>query len=140
MFHLVYASTATKPFSVGELLEVLHQARKNNADIGVTGLLLYKDGAFMQVLEGEEDAVQSLYAEILRDGRHCDVRTLVAMPVGERQFPNWSMGFKNLDDEPGADAVPGYNAHPDLPSPDDGLAWQGSVAMSLLASFKYADC
>ena len=98
MFILVYASTAKKPFSDGELLGWLHPFRERNVGLAITGLLLYKHGAFMQALEGEEEAVRALYATICEDKRHHCIITLVAMPVAKRQFSGWSMGFEDLGD------------------------------------------
>ena len=60
MFHLVYASSALQPFTKPELQALLEQARQKNAKLGVTGMLLYKDGNFMQVLEGEKETVRKL--------------------------------------------------------------------------------
>ncbi len=135
MFQLVYASTAAKLFSGGELLAHLRPYRDKNARLAITGMLLYKHGSFMQVLEGEEETVRSLFATIRTDERHHHVMTLAALTVAARQFPDWSMGFKDLS---GADAsaVPGYNPSPALPPPGNELSWQASVAMSLLATFK----
>ena len=71
-------------------------------------MLLYKDGNFMQVLEGPAAAVRDLHERINRDPRHTGLITLMERPVTQRQFADWSMGFRNLDD---ADlrASPGYN-------------------------------
>ena len=135
MFQLVYASTAAKVFSANELFEWLPPYREKNARLGITGLLLYKEGSFMQALEGDEAVVRELYATIRADDRHHHVLTLVTMTVPARQFPDWSMGFKNLDSEEAA-PVPGYNPDPSLPSAHSELSWQASVAMSLLATFK----
>ena len=138
MFQLVYASTAAKLFSSNELFEQLARYREKNLRLGITGLLLYKHGSFMQVLEGEEETVRSLYATIHDDPRHHHVLLLMALPVAERQFPSWSMRFKDLD-EMDAGVVPGYHPCPALSAADDELSWQASVARSLLATFKEQD-
>ena len=135
MFQLVYASTATKLFSSRGLLEVLPRYREKNLRLGITGLLLYKHGSFMQALEGEEEAVRTLYATIRANSWHHHVLTLMALTVPERQFPNWSMGLKDLSAVGAAD-VPGYTSCPALPLANNELSWQASVATSLLASFK----
>ena len=133
MFNLVYASTAKNPLSDNELRSWLHPYREKNVRLGITGLLLYKHGAFMQALEGEEDTVRALYATICRDPRHHCIITLVAMPVAKRHFPDWSMGFENLD---GTDLTTSavHRTPSSFPSADE-LSWQGSVAMSLLTTF-----
>ncbi len=64
MFFLVCVSSATRPFSGEDLRALLETCRKNNAGSGVTGMLLYRDGKFMQVLEGDEGTVRALYEGI----------------------------------------------------------------------------
>ena len=59
-------------------------------------MLLYKDGNFMQLLEGEEATVRELYTIIIDDQRHCNVTTISEETTPERLFPSWSMGFQNL--------------------------------------------
>ncbi len=132
MFNLVYGSNASRPFSNAELFEMLERWRKKNARLGITGLLIYKDGAFIQSLEGEELTVRALYAQIRADDRHFQANMVQAIPVAERQFPDWSMGFKNLDGVDAA-AFPGYNPHPVIPGADEESAVKASVALRLLA-------
>ena len=80
-------------FRSGTASILLEHARRNNEKAGVTGMLLYKDGNFMQVLEGEERVVQALSAKIGRDPRHEKMVTLLEGPLAEREFSDWSMGF-----------------------------------------------
>jgi len=108
MFFIVYASSATKHFSRSELLALLTKARATNTKLGITGILLYKDGNFIQVLEGEETAVRALYAKIEKDVRHAGIIVLLQGNEPERQFPDWSMGFRDLND-PNVLALPGFN-------------------------------
>src|SRR5437870_652135 len=98
LFLLVYASSAVKLCSRPDLLRLLEKAHRNNTRDGITGLLLYKDGNFMQALEGPEETVLRTFARISRDPRHHGVMTLLDGPLTERQFPSWSMGFRNLED------------------------------------------
>ncbi len=97
MVFLVYISSATKLFDETELVELLQKARKNNVRNGITGMLLYSNGNFIQVIEGEEDKVQALHQKITTDSRHTNIFTLLTRPLTERMFSEWSMGFKNLD-------------------------------------------
>ena len=108
MFSLVYLSRASERFEETSLLELLKTSRENNASLGVTGLLLYKDGNFLQLLEGEQATVQKLYAKIESDPRHYNVTTLMEGPLDQRQFPAWSMGFRDLRSIIPAD-VPGFS-------------------------------
>jgi hypothetical protein len=94
---LGYVSTAAAPMPREALLGMLHQARAANATFGITGLLLYHNGHFVQALEGAEDAVRDLYARICRDPRHRDVAIIFEQTIDQREFPDWSMGFKALD-------------------------------------------
>lgn len=94
---LTYWSRAVRPMEDAELLQLLDTARAANARRGVSGMLLYKSGCFLQVLEGETAVVEALIAKIARDTRHEDVRIL-RRDSGPRQFGEWSMGFQNLSD------------------------------------------
>ena len=108
MIQLVYLSSARRPFSQDELVELLRQARAKNERLGITGLLLYKDGNFLQVLEGEDEAVHGLIRRIEADPRHTDTTVLLDEPVAARAFPDWSMGFRNLSDSQ-VQALPGFS-------------------------------
>jgi len=96
IFQLMYTSTAAHPMSETELIEVLTEARRFNAEHEITGMLLYLDGTFVQVLEGEEQTVRDLYARILLDPRHHGCKTYLEEYVPERDFPEWTMGFRSL--------------------------------------------
>ena len=97
LIHLAYVSTAVRFMPVDELTALLEQARQKNDRLGITGMLLYKDKSFLQVLEGEPDAVHELYQRIQRDDRHEKVKTLFDEALDTRDFPEWTMGFQNLD-------------------------------------------
>jgi hypothetical protein len=116
MFSLVYVSTATVEFSKTALEDLLKKSRTNNAALDITGLLLFKDGNFMQVLEGDEPAVKSLYQKILRDSRHAGTLILLTQQTNERSFGDWSMAFRDLND-PTVRAIAGFstflNEYPD---------------------------
>lgn len=81
-----------------EFGDIFSQARSDNQKRHITGALLLSDEGFVQVLEGDEAAVRSLYADIQRDPRHTDVELLSADRVSERLFARWSMGEVQLDD------------------------------------------
>lgn len=97
VFQLVYESEAARPMRSADLRELLRQSREKNQRLGITGVLLFKAGGFIQVLEGDEEAVRSLYATICDDARHEDVETLLTALVTHRVFPDWTMGLENLD-------------------------------------------
>lgn len=107
-FFLVYASIANEDFSPEQLLELLAVSRRHNAISGITGMLLYKDRRFLQVLEGDEAAVRATYARIERDPRHRDLVLLITDEQQQREFAEWSMAFHDLDDET-ALQTPGFS-------------------------------
>lgn len=98
LFHLVYVSTASEPMGEGDLAALLGQSRERNARNGVTGMLLFKDGRFIQLLEGQEEDVKEIFGSIRRDERHHGVEVLWSRYAQYREFPDWTMGFQNIDE------------------------------------------
>lgn len=99
MIHqLVYSSTATKDFWPDDLFQLIETARRKNALRGVTGMLLFLEGQFLQLLEGPEREVKSVFEIVKRDPRHEAIKLLLSEKVAERQFPDWTMGFERLDE------------------------------------------
>lgn len=97
MIRLTYASTAIKELSPENLLALLKACRTNNGANNITGILLYSHGTFFQVLEGDETAIENTFESIKKDKRHKDVTLLEKLPITERVFPYWSMGFEKLE-------------------------------------------
>jgi hypothetical protein len=106
--HVIYASAATRALDRSEVLSILDAARRVNAGLGVTGVLLYIDDSFFQVLEGPTEAVTSLYERIGRDDRHQKVLKLIQEPIASRSFADWSMGYAALSRGDLA-TIPGMN-------------------------------
>jgi len=104
VFQLGYASAATHPFSDEELVELLAKSRASNAERDVSGLLLYHEGSFLQVLEGERSVVEAVFDKIGKDPRHTDKLLLFRREGVERCFDEWTMGFHQL--KAGAGQVP----------------------------------
>ncbi len=96
IFQLVYKSTATEYLTPEELLFMLERSRANNDHRKITGLLLFHEGQFLQLLEGEEAAVRERYEVIAADRRHKWVSLIMTGPNGSRDFPDWTMGFRDL--------------------------------------------
>jgi hypothetical protein len=94
----MYVSSARRKFTAPELAEMLTKARAKNHRLGVTGMLLYKAGLFLQVLEGDASRVRDLYATIASDPRHRACSVVQESPISCRQFSDWSMAFRNLDE------------------------------------------
>ncbi len=104
VFQLGYASAATQPFSDEDLVELLTKSRASNAERGVSGLLLYHEGSFLQVLEGDRSIVEALFDKIGEDPRHTDKLLLFRREGVERCFDEWTMGFHHL--RPASGQVP----------------------------------
>ena len=106
---IVYASRAAVACDGPFLNALLKRARNRNAELGVTGVLLYHTGAFLQVLEGAPAVVTALYEKIEGDNRHDRVVVLQRRMVTERSFSEWSMGLMKIDSK-ALGAVSGLNA------------------------------
>jgi hypothetical protein len=76
-----------------DLEHILSSAIKNNTAAGITGVLIFDDMWFVQVLEGSPDAVKSTFEHITQDNRHANVKLLQKKQVAERHFPDWAMGL-----------------------------------------------
>lgn len=93
---VVYSSTATQPFGPNDLQQLLQNSRRNNSRADLTGMLLYRGGRFIQILEGPEPSVQNLINSIRRDPRHTNMRILLREPIDERNFADWTMGYQPI--------------------------------------------
>jgi Sensors of blue-light using FAD len=101
MLHqLAYMSKTEGRWSRADLLELLRLSRVKNTALGITGILLFRDGTFLQLLEGGRDEVDALYDTIRADLRHKDVTTIWRIKSESRWFADWSMGFRDLEDDP----------------------------------------
>ena len=132
MFYLIYVSHAADGLKSSDLHDILKKAHEVNANLDITGLLLYKNKRFMQLIEGQEDAVRGLYQKILQDPRHRDLIVLQEDTEPERQFPGWSMAFRNLNALPSADKLESG----EIEFADDALERHSNKATQLLHLFK----
>jgi len=94
---VVYLSKATSPLGADDLVDLVNVASEKNAKCGITGLLLYSAGNFIQALEGPEASVERILSRILKDDRHRDLRMLIDETDHERIFSGWLMGLLDLD-------------------------------------------
>lgn len=134
MRSIAYLSTATSAFSDEELAALLRTSRENNSREGLSGLLLHRDGRFLQVLEGPDAAVHERLAVIERDPRHTDLKVLADETIDSARFGQWSMGFQPESDEVAA-GLPGFNAYLTERSAVD-LPVRGSLVAALLHWFR----
>jgi hypothetical protein len=112
IFSLVYVSRAAAWVTRQDLLDLMTTSRRANAGTGITGLLLYSGGGFVQMLEGSRAAVESLYASIQVDPRHSDVTLVRTQEQRAREFPDWSMAFGAVDEGPLAISTGAADASP----------------------------
>ena len=98
MHRVVYISSAPVPWSPEDLADLLAVSRRNNAAAGITGMLLYHEQSFLQVLEGEEPALSACFDRIARDPRHRNLIVMWRGAAAERIFANWQMGFARMCD------------------------------------------
>ncbi|HLF98721.1 MAG TPA: phosphate-starvation-inducible PsiE family protein [Methylococcaceae bacterium] len=135
MIQLTYISTATRPMTADDLMDILRSARAHNANHGVTGMLLYSNGTFVQVLEGDERTVDALLEVIKRDPRHTTLHVVERRTIEAREYAEWSMGFKRL----GKDAlrgVPGLNGFFESDFNSENLGDKLALINKLLGHFR----
>jgi hypothetical protein len=118
-----------------DLVDILDTARERNGRENITGMLLYRDQYFVQVLEGEAGPVEKLYDDICTDERHGNIVLVEKEPIKERTFAEWSMGFTNLDKVNPAEH-PGLTDFLTQPVPSDYFSKDMTHAKRLLMTFK----
>ena len=119
--------------SEDDLVFLLKQARARNESQNVTGMLLYAEKRFLQVLEGDQTDVDDIYESILNDGRNTGNVVYVKKEISEREFPNWAMGFRHLKKQDRED-LEGFTEF--LDSALDLRKYKQSHAVLLLSQFK----
>lgn len=139
MIELVYVSRANSHFTEPELVQLLEQARQNNTNSGITGLLLYDNkGTFIQALEGEQQHIEALFEKIKQDPRHSRVNRISKKTIQSRSFSDWQMGFKLI--EPGrVQTLSGFSACMLQQGAIQGSSDNHSSALELLNYFKQSD-
>lgn len=106
---LLYVSEATQAMDAAALEALLEQSRRFNGAAGITGFLIYQDGWFMQLLEGREAVLDALMERIRQDPRHHKVQEVARGKLSHRSFPDWSMGFRNMEQLPGNPTFESYD-------------------------------
>lgn len=98
MKRITYISRLAEPLSLEEVESIGIVSNENNRRADITGLLVYFDKMFFQIIEGEDKVIDQLYVKIGNDPRHCDLfRLKTEYKIEERLFPTWSMRTINLD-------------------------------------------
>ena len=93
LYRMIYSSEASGRIGTSELAEILDDARMGNEARNVTGVLIYVEGVFCQVLEGERDVLEDLAESIRRDARHKSMKVFHRSEVAVRTFDDWRMAY-----------------------------------------------
>ncbi|MBU0589372.1 MAG: BLUF domain-containing protein [Gammaproteobacteria bacterium] len=134
LVRLLYASRAVDA-TPSAIEDILAHSRQYNPGSGITGILCYGGGIFLQAIEGGRVAISELYAHIQRDPRHKDVVLLQYEEISERRFGGWTMGQVNLA-KINASTVLKYSEKPEL----DPYAVSGAISMALLEELMATAC
>ncbi len=132
---LVYVSSASRSFKDSDIQDILRYARESNEKNGITGLLLFKDGNFMQVLEGDAQVIDDLHHKISNDPRHTGIITLLREPIQSRSFSEWKMGFEDIGTLT-EEEKSGWSDYLEHPLNDPSYVSNPSKAYRLLETFK----
>jgi len=92
LYQIIYMSRATEAQSASQIFDILRLSRSNNSRDGITGILMYYDKCFFQVVEGERRFVEACFSRIASDSRHTQVTAIWNGEVAKRTFPSWTMG------------------------------------------------
>ena len=134
-YQLIYASTASPDLTEADVMAIMRKAQQNNKRRGITGLTLYKNGNFMQIIEGEREVVESLYQTISRDPRHMNVMAIMTRSVPEREFGEWTMGIHDLNNFD-LRTLEAYNPVFEYPLNSQTFVDDASHALAFIRAFK----
>jgi len=135
MMQMIYTSAATTKMTPQALQELMEISRRNNLRDGLTGMLLFEDGTFLQVLEGEADVVEKTYERISKDSRHAKILLIARFELEQRTFKDWEMGFF---DASGGKLLqlPGYSCFLNKKTVELETLEEGDKAREVLLNFK----
>lgn len=134
MRSLIYVSSALTQWDEQSLEQLLTSARRWNEPRGLTGMLLYSGGNFIQAVEGEDSRITEVFERIRRDSRHRGILVLLNEPIIDREFPGFSMGYRRLSSD-----APALEGHTDFLGDPAGAAErgrEGSAPMIMLETFR----
>lgn len=127
LVRLLYASKLVAPNDPTVIDSILLQSRAHNPALGITGILVYSEGIFLQAIEGGRKQVSELYGFITKDTRHTDVVLLHYEEITERRYGCWTMGQVNLA-KVNASMLLKYSETPEL----NPYSVSGAVSLALL--------
>lgn len=128
---VVYISKATQDFDDAALRKILDDSARNNPQANITGMLLYTQKTFLQVLEGDATIVDALINKIQSDPRHHSVEIVIRSSIREREFNNWSMGYRRLQASD-AEAMPHFAPFFEAGFDAEKIGVQPGIALDIL--------
>lgn len=135
MIQLMYTSKATVPGTPETLRAMLEVSRDRNSEVGITGLLIYAQDSFLQLLEGGAADVDQTFRRIADDPRHSDIRLLERQAVRHRGFGEWSMGFERPDAGLFGRVMDGFRPAAEHALTDPSLIPDARAARTLVTEF-----
>lgn len=109
LVHCIYCSASAKPeITPKEIDALLEECRHKNGAAEITGMLLYRNGSFFQILEGDRTVVEALFEKISMDKRHKRTTKIILEQIPERAFGQWTMGHSNIKSSE-LEKIPGLN-------------------------------
>ncbi len=108
LYNLCYVSSAKSNLTKIDLDHLFRVNKRNNTTLDISGLLVYNNGNFLQILEGEEKRIRTLFAKISTDDRHSNIIELINMSVEERIFDDYESGFVIVEDHKKLDQLKSY--------------------------------
>ena len=115
LHQIIYTSQASEQFNKRNLLDLLHTSRGYNTIDNISGLLMHRNGYFLQIIEGEQDVIKDLFQRLNNDTRHINIKLILDRSVESRLFSNWAMACADFD-EPELSMLPGLRT--DLSNPE----------------------
>ena len=135
LIHIVYVSFSSISLTEKEIIDLLTEVRKKNKEQNVTGLLLYNNESFIQVIEGSKKTIHALFEKIKQDNRHENVVKLLEEPIKKRAFPDWSMGFRQITSKQTA-RIPGFSSFMFAETSETAIQKSTQQVIYLLNQFK----
>jgi len=96
-YRVLYVSQGADNLTGADLASILQSAHDYNQSAGITGLLLFHKGTFLQLLEGDREQIENLLRKIEKDSRNQELDVIHEEESGARMFSDWSMSFVPLD-------------------------------------------
>lgn len=108
LYNLCYLSSAKNKLPKGDLEDLFRVNKRNNTELDISGILVYNNGNFLQILEGDEQKIHKLFAKISVDSRHNNIIKLIHTPIDERIFDDYESGFIIVEDNKRLNQLKGY--------------------------------